>query len=44
MNSAELIQAGGKTLCSENHNLLISIWKYEEFLQEWKGSFGVLSF
>jgi hypothetical protein len=33
---AELIKAGGETLCSEIHKLICSIWKKEEFLQQWK--------
>jgi hypothetical protein len=35
---AELIKAGGGTLCSEIHNLICSIWKKEELPQQWKES------
>ena len=33
---AELIKAGGKTICSEIHKLIISIWNKEELPEEWK--------
>jgi hypothetical protein len=32
---AELIQAGGNTLCSEIHKLLNSVWN-KELPQQWK--------
>jgi hypothetical protein len=35
---AELIKAGGGTLCSEIHNLICSIWNKEELPQQWKES------
>jgi len=33
---AELIQAGGNTLCSEFHKLITSIWGKKELPQQWK--------
>jgi hypothetical protein len=33
---AELIKAGGGTLCSEIHTLICSIWIKEELSQQWK--------
>jgi hypothetical protein len=30
---AELIKAGGETLCSEIHKLFLSVWNKEKFLQ-----------
>ena len=33
---AELIKAGGRTICSEIHKLIISIWNKEELPDEWK--------
>jgi hypothetical protein len=33
---AELIQAGGETLCSEIHKLNKLIWNKEELLHQWK--------
>jgi hypothetical protein len=33
---AELINAGGRTICYEIHKLLISIWNKEELSEEWK--------
>jgi len=33
---AELIKAGGKTICCEIHKLIISIWKREELPEEQK--------
>ena len=33
---AELIKAGGKTICSEIHKLIISFWNKEELPEEWK--------
>jgi hypothetical protein len=35
---AELIKAGGETLCSEIHRLIRSIWNKEELPQQWKES------
>jgi hypothetical protein len=35
---AELIKAGGETLCSEIHKLIHSIWNKEELPQQWKES------
>ena len=35
---AELIKAGGKTICLDIHKLIISIWKKEELPEEWKES------
>jgi hypothetical protein len=35
---AELIKAGGETLCSEIHRLICLIWNKEELPQEWKES------
>jgi hypothetical protein len=35
---AELIKAGGETLCSEIHRLICSIWNKEELPQQWKES------
>src|SRR5215510_3445053 len=35
---AELIKAGGRTLCCAIHKLVISIWKKEELPEEWKES------
>jgi len=36
--SAELIKAGGRTICLEIHKLITSIWKKEKLLEEWKES------
>jgi len=33
---AEFIKAGGRTICSEIHKLIISIWNKEKLLEEWK--------
>jgi hypothetical protein len=33
---AELIKAGGETLCSEIHRLICSLWNEEELPQQWK--------
>jgi len=33
---AELIKAGGNTICCEIHKLIISIWNKEEMPEEWK--------
>jgi len=33
---AELIKAGGTTICLEIHNLITSIWKKEKLPEEWK--------
>ena len=38
---AELIQAGGRTICYEIHKLIISSWNKEELPQEWKESINV---
>jgi hypothetical protein len=35
---AELIQAGGEILLSENHKLINSIWNKEELSDQWKKS------
>jgi hypothetical protein len=35
---AELIKAGGRTICSEIHKRIISIWNKEKLLEEWKES------
>jgi hypothetical protein len=35
---AELIQTGGKTLCSEIHKLIKLIWIKEQLPQQWKES------
>ena len=35
---AELIKAGGGTICLEIHKLITSIWKKEKFPEEWKES------
>jgi len=39
---AELIKAGGSTICGEIHKLIISIWNKEELPEEWKESIIVL--
>jgi len=33
---AEMIEAGGETLCSEIHRLILSVWNKEELPQQWK--------
>jgi hypothetical protein len=33
---AELIKAGGETLCSEIHKLICCIWTKEELSEQWK--------
>jgi len=38
---AELIKAGGGTVCLEIHKLITSIWKKEKLPEEWKESFIV---
>jgi hypothetical protein len=38
---AELIKVGGKTLCSEVHKLICSVWNKEELPQQWKESIFV---
>jgi hypothetical protein len=38
---AELIQAGGETLCSEIHKLIKLIWNKEELPHQWKESIVV---
>ena len=35
---AEMIKAGGTTICSEIHKIIISIWNKEELPLEWKES------
>ena len=35
---AELIKAGGRTICLEIHKLVTSIWKKEKLPEEWKES------
>jgi len=35
---AELIKTGGRTICFEIHNLIISIWNKEGLPEEWKES------
>jgi hypothetical protein len=35
---AELIKAGGRTMCLEIHKLITSIWKREKLPEEWKES------
>jgi hypothetical protein len=35
---AELIKAGGETLCSEIHKIISCIWNKEELPQQWKES------
>jgi len=35
---AELIKAGGRTIFSEIHKLIISIWNKQELPQEWRES------
>ena len=35
---AELIKAGGGTICLEMHKLITSIWKKEKFPEGWKES------
>ena len=39
---AELIKAGGRTICLEIHKLITSIWKKEKLPEEWKESIIVL--
>jgi len=39
---AELIKAGGRTICLEIHKLITSIWKKDELPEEWKESIIVL--
>jgi hypothetical protein len=38
---AELIKAGGRTICCEIHKLITSIWKKEELPEKWKKSINV---
>ena len=38
---AELIKAGGRTICCAIHKLIISIWNKEELPEEWKESIVV---
>jgi hypothetical protein len=35
---AELIKAGGGTICSEIHKLMNSVWNKEELPEQWKES------
>jgi hypothetical protein len=35
---AELIKAGGSTICSEIHKLINSVWNKEELPEQWKQS------
>ena len=35
---AELIKAGGRTICLEIHKLITSIWTKEKLPEEWKES------
>ena len=35
---AEIIKAGGRTICFEIHKFIISIWKKEKLPEEWKES------
>ena len=35
---AELIKAGGRTICLEIHKIITSIWKKEKLPEEWKES------
>ena len=35
---AELIKAGGRTICLEFHKLITSVWKKEKLPEEWKES------
>jgi len=35
---AELIKAGGRTICLEIHKLITSIWKKEKLPKQWKES------
>jgi hypothetical protein len=35
---AKLIKVGGKTLCSEIHRMILSIWNKEKFPKLWKES------
>jgi hypothetical protein len=37
----ELIKAGGRTICSENHKLINSIWNKEELPEECKESISL---
>jgi len=36
-----LIEAGSRTICSEIHKLITSIWNKEELPEEWKESITV---
>ena len=38
---AELIKAGGRTICFEIHKIITSIWKKEKLPEEWKESITV---
>ena len=35
---AEMIKAGGRTICCAIHKLIISIWNKEQLPEEWKES------
>jgi len=35
---AKFIKAGGRTICSEIHKLINSIWSSKELSEEWKKS------
>jgi hypothetical protein len=35
---AELIKAGGRTICLQIHKLITSVWNKEELPEEWKAS------
>ena len=37
----QLIKAGGRTICSEIHKLITSIWNIEELPKQWKKSITV---
>jgi len=41
---AELIKAGDRTICSEIHKLINSIWNKEELPEEWKESIIVSNY
>jgi hypothetical protein len=35
---AEMLKAGGRTICCEIHKLINSVWKKRELSEEWKES------
>jgi hypothetical protein len=39
---AELIKAGGSTICCEIHKLINSVWNKEDLLEQWKESIILL--